>query len=229
MPLLYIIFAYYYLGLLLSCFLTGCLFVRKSWSLEYKLLVILSGLTLLAETGAYLYATLRIDGHWVHNLFAPVECVFILYILHRASMRPAIKRLNIVLLVILPAGIGVIYGLHPAVLRIGEFAALFYLFLELTAACSFLIDLVLNKSDTPVGRQPLFWMAAGMLFYCSIFSMELTVMSFIKKIPWQYSVSYAIVANTFMYTGFITCFICLHRANPASRGDSPTYPEVLRP
>lgn len=218
MPLLYITFAIYYFSLLLSCLLTGCLLLRKNWPLEYTLLVILSGLTLLVEAAALQYAVRHIDGSWVQDLFTPVECVVILYVLHRGSVRPAIKRLNVVLLAILPVGIVVIYGLHPTLFWIGEFASLFYVFLELIAACSFLIDLVLNKSDTPLGRQPLFWMAAGMVFYCSIKSLELTVMSFITKIPWQYSLSYSMVSNTFMYTGFIACFICLHRAG--RRGSS---------
>jgi len=202
----------YYLSLLLSCTLTGFLSVRKSWSLEYKLLVILSSLTFLSESACFLFIGLRIPFLWIQNLFTPVECTFILYILRKASVRPVFKRLHAVLLILLPIGIGVIYGLLPAFFKLDDFAALFYLFLELIAACTFLVDILLNKSDTPLGRQPLAWMASGMVFYCSIYAVMTAVTSFIAEIPLLYKLLYSTVANTFIYAGFIACFICLRRA-----------------
>src|SRR5882757_855858 len=143
-PLSFILFKIFYGALLLSCFLAGCLFVRKNWLLEYKLLVILSGLTLLVESTAMLLVAHRIYHFWLYNLFAPVECGFILYILYRGSIHPAIKRLNAVLLISLPIAIGVAYYLHPVFFRLNEPAGLFYLFAELIAACSFLIDILMN-------------------------------------------------------------------------------------
>ena len=43
-----------YLALIAAAFFIGCLFLRKNYPLEYKLLVILSGLTLLVESGLFL-------------------------------------------------------------------------------------------------------------------------------------------------------------------------------
>src|SRR5258708_2383265 len=224
MPLFYIVFLFYYETLLLSCLLIGCLLVRKSWRREHKLLVILSGMTLLVETEVTLFIVHRIFNRWLYTFFAPVECGFIIYILYRASVHPAIKRLSAILLGVLPISIGIAYCLHPAFYRFNDIAGLFYLFSELLAACSFLVDVLLNKSDTPPGRQPLFWLACGMLFYCSIYTLINAVSDHIVKFSYQFYLLYSIVANTFMYTGFIACFICLHRARRGSSVTSPAEP-----
>jgi len=214
MPPVQIIYIAYFGVFYLSCFLIGCLFVRKNWPLEYKLLVVLSGLTLLVEATVFLYHFRRIDGRWIYDFFSPVECGFIIYIFYRASVHPAIRRLNAILLGCLAIGIGIGYVLYPAFFKLSDSTELFYLFAELIAACSFLIDVLLNKSDIPPGRHPLFWMACGMLFYCSIYTVITAVTNYVTKLPYELFMLYSFVANTFMYTGFIACFICLHRIRP---------------
>ncbi|HWK02016.1 MAG TPA: hypothetical protein VNS58_00195 [Puia sp.] len=223
MPQIYYIYILYFAALYLSCFLTGCLLVRKSRPLEYKLLVVLSGLTLVVETVVTQYDLRRIDGRWMYIFFAPVECGFIIYILYRASVHPNIKRLNAILLGLLPISIGIAYWLHPAFSGFNDIADFFYDFLELIAACSFLTDVLLNKSDTPVGRQPLFWMASGILFYCCMFTLLGVLLNYMPRMPRRYLAPYSLVANTFMYTGFIACFICLHRARRRNVAASPYH------
>ncbi|HWK02014.1 MAG TPA: hypothetical protein VNS58_00185 [Puia sp.] len=218
---IFIIFLLYFAVVYLSCFLTGCLLVRKSWPLECKLLVLLSGLTLLVEMVVGLCVVRRIDNLWLYNFFTPVECGFIIYIYYRASVHPAIKRLNVLLLGLLPVSIGMAYWLHPVFNRFNEMAGLVYLFFELLAACSFLIDALLNKSDTPPGRQPLFWMACGVLIYSCIFTVISAVEDHKLKIPYSLYMLYSFVGNTSLYAGFIACFICLHRAR---RGPVVTSP-----
>jgi len=218
MPLFLKIYLLYFGVLYLSCFLTGCLLVRKSWPLEYKLLVVLSGLTLLIEAIIAINMAHRLDTRWIYNFFSPVECGFILYILYRASMHPTIKRLNGLLLVLLPISIAISFYQHPGIFTFNESASLFYDFLELIASCSFLVGVLLNKSDVSPGRLPLFWMACGMVFYCSIFTLQNAVADYIARSSYPYFVLYSYVANTFMYAGFIACFVCLRRIN---RGASP--------
>jgi hypothetical protein len=178
------------------------------------LLVVLAGLTLLVETMVILNIFVRrVHGRWIYNFFAPVECGFIIYILYRASVYPAIKRLNAILLGCLPISIGIVYWMHPVLHRFNDAAGLVYDFLELVVACSFLIDVLLNKLDTPPGRQPLFWMASGLLFACSLFTLQDVLMNYIPTIQNQYLTIYNAIANSFMYAGFIACFICLRRTD----------------
>jgi len=215
MPLYFILSLVYFTVLLLSCLLTGWLLVRKSWPLEYKLLVVLCSLTFLVEMSADLLVIHRIYHFWLYNLFAPVECGFILYIFYRGSTDPAVKRLNVLLLACLPPGIAVTYFLHPVFFRLNEPAALLYLFWELIGACAVVIGILLNKSDSPLGHQPLFWMACGILFYCCIFTLIHAVMNVMPKIQNQYFTLYSFFANTFMYSGFIASFCSLRRVNRA--------------
>jgi glucan phosphoethanolaminetransferase (alkaline phosphatase superfamily) len=105
---------YVYDIILISCFLTGCKLVRKNWSLEYKLLVVLSGITVLIEISEQeWYYVLQHHNDWIYNLFLPLECGCLLYVFYRASLHPVIKRLNAVLLMLLPVGAGILYSMYP--------------------------------------------------------------------------------------------------------------------
>lgn len=201
--------------LLLSCFLTGCLLMRKSWLFEYKLLVVLSGLTLVVEVAVQLSFFLKTSPlPWLYNYFIPLEAGCIVYILYRTSVHRALKRLQSGLLICLPIGIGVSCGLHPVFLKLNESIGLFCLFVELMSSCFFLIDALLDNSNTPLTRRPLFWLTCGLIFYCSNFILMHALMSYLPltKISPKYYVLNGIIANVFMYAGFIGCFISLRPA-----------------
>lgn len=90
--------------------------------------------------------------------------------------------------------------------------AIFYcLFTNLVAACSYLIDLLLNKADIPLIRYPFFWMASGELIFCCVYAMIPPLLHYYMKISYAYFMVYSLVANTFMYGGFIACFLCFRR------------------
>jgi hypothetical protein len=214
----YILYLVYYLALLLTCFLIGCFSVRKRWTLEYKLLFMLSGLTLLVETPVNLLQLKRIDIRWLYNFFVPIECFTILYLFYRASIHLANKRLNAILLVLVPIAFGLICFRHPPTAPMDEYDSLFYCFAELISAGMFLVDVFLVRSDISLTGRPPFWISLGMLFFCSIFLVIEVMIMHATRISmkyfymlWPYFVVYSGVANTFMYGGFIGCFICLRR------------------
>src|ERR1700720_4264122 len=99
----------YYWALLTTTFLIGCLFLRKSFPLEYMLLVLLSGLTLLVESVVMTSLFLHTSRPWLYNFFAPVESGFIISIFYRAALQPLIKRLNAILLALLPVGTAILW------------------------------------------------------------------------------------------------------------------------
>lgn len=202
----------YYEALLITCFFTGCLFLRKSFPLEYKLLVVLSGLTLLVESAVMYFLIFKTAKPWIYDFFGPVECGFIVYILYRVSLSRVIKRLNIFLLVLLPVGVGICHMLPPLLPWVNEPAIFYCLFTNLVAACSYLIDLLLNKADIPLIRYPFFWMASGELIFCCVYAMIPPLLNYYMKISYTYFMVYSLVANTFMYGGFIACFYCFRRA-----------------
>jgi hypothetical protein len=202
--------------LLLSCFLTGCMFIRKNWLLQYKLLVILSGLTVLIEMAEQITSHLHFHSKWIYNFFLPLECAFFLYIFYRASVHAAVKRLNATLLMLLPVGAGILYFFFPYFSESNKQVALFYLFSELICACSYVIDLLLIQANTPFARQPLFWVAFGLLIFSGLYVLMITILYSISIIQIFSTYAYvnSLVSNFFLYSGFIICFIRLHKAKP---------------
>lgn len=203
-------FGYYEL-LLMACVFIGCLFLRRSFPLEYKLMVILSGLTLLVESMVVYFFFSHAHKPWIYNFFGPVECAFIVYIFYRASTHQAVRRLHVFLLFLLPVGIGISYWMYSDLFRINDKVILYCIFTNLIAACSYLADILLNKTDVPMVRYPFFWMAAGMLLFCCSYVMVPALLNYLRIIPVGYSMLYSLLANTFMYSGFIACFVCFRR------------------
>lgn len=218
MPLLYTLFTIYFLGLEFSCFLVGGLLLRKYWAFEYKLLVALSGLTFLVES----FVEIIILTHWfsylpVYGLFLPFECLLILYIFYRLALHPVTRRLNLIFLGLLPIGIVLLYWLYPHFSGYNEPVIIFYLFLQLISASSLLIDILMDSSDTTIIHRPQFWMVFGMIVYCTIITVaHIAALFFLRRLPLMYYKISAVVANTFMYVGFITSFIVLHRQSRKS-------------
>lgn len=217
------IFCFYDL-LLISCILTGCIFVRKGWPLEYKLLIVLSGLTFLVESVQQIcFYILNVNIDWLYNCFLPAECACFIYILYRASVHKVIKRLNLALLMILPIGAGILYWRYPFFYKINDHVVLLYLFTELIGACSFLTGLLLSQSKTPLTHQPLFWLAFGLLIYSGLYIVLHSILydflyvnldAKMTKVLGIYYYLNTFTANLFMYAGFIICFIRLHQAKP---------------
>jgi hypothetical protein len=200
--------------LLVSCFLTGCIVIRKSWPLEYKLLLALTSLTILIEvTEQICFFFLKMTFvEWLYNCFTPAECACLLYIFHRASVHPAIKRLNAVLLLFLPVGAGFLYYLYPLFITINDNVVVFYLFIELVSACSIILDLLMGQSQSPLTRQPLFWLASGMLFFSGLYIVMVSIIFKLKMTNnlYIYEMLIQIIANSCMYAGFLICFVRQH-------------------
>jgi hypothetical protein len=212
MPLYYKIYFGYYGTLLLACALTGCLLVRKNWPFWSWLLVVLSCMTFLAEAIAFVFASFtRINHLGWYNAWIFLETMALLYILSREAVLPSMKRLHRGLLIALPLGTLFCYIGYPAFDRNNEYAMLLYLFLELAAVCAVLADTLRDESDKPVSGKPIFWLAIGMLFYCSLFIVAFSVGKFLDKLNYPYFIPFSYAANTFMYGGYIACFIALSR------------------
>jgi hypothetical protein len=203
--------------LLISCLLTGSLLIRKDWPIEYKLLVVLSGLTLLTETTVQIsHHLFKVIIYWLYNLFLPVECVFFIYILYRAAANPVIKRLNIGLLLLLPVGIAILYWLYPFFHKANDHVVLLYLFAELIASCSFLIDIIIDKSNTLLTRHPLFWMTFGLCMYSGLYIVLHSLSGYLHETTMLrlFYMLDTLIPNFILYSGFIICFLRLHKAKP---------------
>ncbi|HVW60894.1 MAG TPA: hypothetical protein VHC48_12680 [Puia sp.] len=211
MPLLFIFYLIYYGALLLTCAITGCRLIRRHWAFWARLLVILSCVTFLVEALIVFLDSRYIYRGTIYTFWLFLETACLLFILSHGTALPWGKRLFKVLLVALPPGAALCFILLPFVGGINIYAMLLYLFLELAAACTVLIDILTDVSDKPMHSKPMFWLAAGMLFYCSIFIVIYSLGRFIRILYYPYYIPFSIAANTFMYGGFIACFVTLRR------------------
>lgn len=200
----------YYHILLLVCALTGSILLRRSWAFWARLLVVLTWVTQVAEILAFFAMIRRVDINICYSLWIFLETLTLLYVLSRGTSLPWVKRLHIILMAVLPMGMVLYFILMPAFAYLG----LFFLFLELMAAGAVLIDILADVSDVPMQSKPIFWLATGMLFYCSLYIVVFSLGQLLNTLPHDDFMPFGCLANTFMYGGFIACFVTLRRQAP---------------
>jgi len=157
-------FLYFFFGLA-SVYL-GFVLVRKSWPIQYRLLLVLACLDFFVTLGSYLWSTMLFkSNHWIANAVAPFECALILYIFYKAATHRLIQRINIGLMIAIVPLLLIAYTLKPLFFILNTTAVIGCYFFILLSACSAFIDLLLDKRDFRLSRHPMFWLAGGMLLY----------------------------------------------------------------
>ena len=190
----------------------GYRWMRKDWAPAHKLLVALSCVTVGVELSVDCCIFLHINFERIYNVWSFVETGTILFIQFLAVKHAWLRRLLILLLVVLAAGTVVCYRFVPVFEQLNFPVMLFSLFVQLIGSCVALIDVLLGTSDRPLSAQPDFWLATGMLFYCCIFIAGHILKVYTTGIAaGRFYSFFIIVANIFMYGGFIACFKALRR------------------
>jgi hypothetical protein len=145
---------------------------------------------------------------WAYFETGGIICIQLRLLTHRWA-----KRLLTAMFIILTVGAAINYVWGPPLAGSNMPFLLFTIFIQMIATSVALIDVLGNTSDKPLSAQPAFWLNAGMLFYGSVFILiyiaQLFSRSF-KHFGW-YFIACSMIANTFMYGGFIACFITLRR------------------
>ena len=226
-------------------FLAGCLLWKKDWPLQFRQLAIMMGLTVFVEIVAHVLAIRHHNSMWLYNLFMPVECGSFLYVFFRGAVRPAIRIFNRCLLAAIIPVLVISFLAQPHLLLHNKFRYIIFLFLELLAACSFFIDLLSGGESVYLLRQPLFWLAGGIVPFCCVHIVLFSLLNYFIPMPQIYYFSWTLVANTFLYSGVTACFICLRRTRgtvlrvvspitppgpvppvPPNKSGAPTPPDI---
>lgn len=204
------IFVYFFFGLA-SVYL-GCVLVRKSWPIQYRLLLVLACLDFSVTLVSYLWSSMLFkSNHWIANAAAPVECALILYIFYKASTHRIIKRINIGLIIAIIPLLLIGYTLRPLFFYLNTTVATGCFFFILLSACCAYVDMLLDKRDFRLSRQPMFWLAGGMLLYSISNILCLVGFEFEKKMVlygffyYDYYLGLSIIA-----LGIILCFISVY-------------------
>jgi len=210
--LFYILYTNSLLALECITAILGYRWMRKDWASAYKLLVALSCVTVAVEISAACCIPLHLNFERIYNVWSFVETGTILVIQFLAVTHTWLRCLLMLLLAVLAAGTVAGYRLLPEFTQLNFPVMLFSLFVQLIGSCAALADVLLGTSDRPLSAQPDFWLATGMLFYCCIFIAGHILRVYDTGIAARrFYTFFIIVANIFMYGGFIACFRTLRR------------------
>ena len=192
----------------LAALFLGCVLVRKSWPAPYRFLLGYKCLAFFIAVVSMAWSTFfRQSNHWIYNLYNPIECALLLYVYYRAAVHPAIKRLDLSLLAVLPPLIFIVYLLVPVLYSLNSMAGIGYLFLLILSSCGVYVDLLLDKGDLPIFRHPLFWLAAGVLLYSICMILFFLTWEYSKKmILYRFFSIIYFGGAAFLNLGIIGCF-----------------------
>jgi hypothetical protein len=205
----------------LMSFIVGLACMSKRWPITYKILVFFSGLTFLVEILGYQLSFKYENNNWLYNIFSPLECIIILYLFSQIIME---KKLQLIILYFIPLMIAATvftYILQPNFFIYNSYAHTVYLVLWVIICGFYFIDVMINDNRVSLIKQPGFWLATGILFFSVIFIILQSLYNIFTTLPnYKIIVRYfIIVANTFMYVGFVGTFIC---QNIATKYYSPS-------
>jgi hypothetical protein len=202
-------------------FVLGCILVRKTWPWHYRFLVVLKGLSFLVQWGGMAWSTLtHSSNHWIFNVYLPLECVSYLYIFYRASASPIIRRLNGWLTVTVLPLVVISFLLSPQLFIINQMMGMGCDFLLLISACVACIGLLLSEEEVSFFRNPLFWLAGGVLYY--------SIGNIIYLVTWEVTrkmVLYKFIRIEFFLSGIVLnlalmgSFFCMYLWDARRRRD----------
>jgi hypothetical protein len=194
----------------LVAFSVGVACFNKNWLPYYKVLFFLVGLTCLVEMAGSMMSYEFGDNNWLYNIFSPIECFIILYFFSRIILKRRLKELIFYSIPIMVVATCITYMVQPNFMVYNSYARTIYLVLWIIASGFFFIDVMINDNRMSLVKQPGFWLATGILFFSVIFIVLISMYKIFKILPnYKIIINYFnIVANTFLYVGFIGAFLC---------------------
>ena len=201
----------------LAAFVLGCLLVRRNWPVHYRFLVAFKCLAFgVSILGSFYSIWYHRSNHWLYNLFIPVEGISYLYVFYKAAIHRTVRRIDGWLLLLVMPLIVLSYILSHSFFFLNTYAGMSCSFLPLLAACGTFIDLLADKRELRLFRQPMFWMAAGVLLYSISNIIFYIIWEYVKKMNYYnfFSIVY-FLGTALLNLGMIGCFICIYRQQPA--------------
>jgi hypothetical protein len=187
--------------------------LKRSSPFPYHVLAWMTLATLPVETASVMIAHYYHNNHWLYNLWNPLECLYVLLVFYSGATHPVARRINKVLLCLLPAGIIIAFGVQPHFLKINIYALHFYFFCELICTCVFLIDGLVRSEDHTFFQHPLSWTAVGVALHCLISILCYGMWKFMLQWPMNYYAGAMIIANALFYIGTMITFIQLRKTD----------------
>jgi len=203
----------------LAASLTGLITFRKHWPAYAKALLVLAGVTFGIELYAqYLWSNLHKQNHFLYNLFLPFQCFVVLFAFSRLLINNSLLLVNRMLIAVFFTGTVAAYIYYPTFVNLNYFASTLYLVLMIIASGCFFLDIAMNSINVPLIRQPVFWLATGILVFSVTFVIRMAFWTYLASLPNINAIIFVtnIISNIFFYGGLIGFFICLRQTTYSS-------------
>ena len=207
---MYLYVGYYYL-LILSSLFYGAVTVRRGSPLSFRLLLWWLIATVPTEVTATVLGRLYHDNHWVYLFWEPFDCFMVLLIFYHGMKHGVTKRVCMCLLALALVGFFIFSLPHFLKLTWNRQGMLFYLFCELVGACLFLTDGLLPGEELSIFKQPIAWVAFGVILYSCMYILIHALWEYIATWPRGRYQLLTDIANTFEYAGVAAAFYALRR------------------
>ena len=151
------------------------------------------------------------NNHWLYNLWNPLECLYVLLVFYSAAIHAVARRINKILLCLLPVGIIITFSVQPHFFQSNIYGMQFYFFCELISTCVFLIDGLVRSEDHTIFRHPLSWTAVGIALHCIVSLLCYGMWKYMLQWPMGYYIGAMFVANGLFYMGTMVTFVRLRK------------------
>jgi len=202
--------------------------LKRSSSFPYHVLLWGILATLPVEAFSIVLAYRYHNNQWLLNLWGPLECLCVLLVFYSAAGHPVARRINKILLYLLPAGVILTFGIESSFFNMNLSGMQFYMFCELISTCVFLVDGLVRSEDHRFFQHPLSWTAVGIALHCLISALCYGMWKFVVEWPAKFYIAAMFMANGVYYIGMIITFIHLRkidwRTSRINRSSPPSPP-----
>lgn len=202
---------------MIAGFALGCILLRRYWHRAYKWLLLMMGLNVVVELASDFWSMYtQTSNHWMYNLYWPIQTAVLLLIFYDRAAQRKIKQFHGWLLAALPVSLLACWWKDPELYLINMPAVISGDFLLLLAACGAVADELFSQ-EHPLLRQPLFWLAFGVVVYGICLIIYYAVWGFIKGDVGSWFFAALYFTGAYMFNiGVAGCFICLYIQGPAA-------------
>ncbi|MEO7264749.1 MAG: hypothetical protein ABIW38_07540 [Ferruginibacter sp.] len=130
------------------------------WFIPFLLLVVI-----VEITGRFLRKEMHVPNSWLYNMFIPVEYFFNTYLFYAYFENIVLKKTAKIILILIPVAALVnmtfvqgFYNFNTNILFAGNC-------LMIILSCAFFIDLFKREEELVLWREPMFWIATGILLF----------------------------------------------------------------
>lgn len=199
----------------LASLLVQVVLIKKNWPSWFRLVLMLTCLSCGVElSGEIISHGFHKINAWLYNIYTPIQGFLILFTFPAIIQTNKLKATSKNLILIYLSLTVVNYFMHPGgIYNFNDKAVIISLICNVIAVSLYYMDTMRNDITITLSKQPSFYFATAILLMSVLFICRFAFWNILKSMhDYQQILTIVIIlANTFMYGGFIAVFICQKR------------------